>query len=560
MKIFGHIRSLGPGDVALPIGTSRPRAQSSRGVYGAGVAERSFFKALLHYADFDEFHFYLPRGYLARERTFRKDYFGEFEGDERIRLFELESLRENLSKYTYHVFHQPLGLAIGPLIYLRNLLSPRNFPITGITHTISYQFFLATELAQLVLQRTEPWDSIICPSATARKALGKLLKNIERNFRERGTDVAGYRGRLDLIPLGVDTEICAPRPKQAIRKELNLPQDACIFLWLGRFSHYDKTDLAPLLFAFKKAFSGKRFQRVILLLVGDDSRHSYASQLEQLAASLGIGNRVIFRTNPSFTGYPTYYSAADVFVSPCDNIQETFGLAVLEAMSSGLPVICSDWDGFRATVQHGKTGYLVPTYWMKCDKSICDYAPAGAWKYDHFYLSQSVCVDLELLVGYMRELAANQNLRAKMSANARMRAVASFRWESVISRYEVLWAELSHFANGRNRKKSRTAWFRPAYFDVFKGYATAILNDRTHLRASRSRFALEAAFHQHPEMSSFLNLPFCHAILDSAARTSKISTLRAGVETFCVPDELFQIHLMWLAKYGYLEVRRASST
>ena len=123
----------------MPIGTSRPRAQSSRGVYGAGVAERSFFKALLHYADFDEFHFYLPRGYLARERTFRKDYFGEFEGDERIRLFELESLRENLSKYTYHVFHQPLGLAIGPLIYLRNLLSTRNFPITGITHTISYQ-------------------------------------------------------------------------------------------------------------------------------------------------------------------------------------------------------------------------------------------------------------------------------------------------------------------------------------------------------------------------------------------------------------------------------------
>ena len=41
------------------------------------------------------------------------------------------------------------------------------------------------------------------------------------------------------------------------------------------------------------------------------------------------------------------WSAADIFVSLVDNIQETFGLAPLEAMAAGLPTVVSDWDGFR---------------------------------------------------------------------------------------------------------------------------------------------------------------------------------------------------------------------
>ncbi len=55
------------------------------------------------------------------------------------------------------------------------------------------------------------------------------------------------------------------------------------------------------------------------------------------------------------------WHAADVFVSPSDNIQETFGLAVIEAMASGLPVVASDWDGYRDLVADGETGFLVPT-------------------------------------------------------------------------------------------------------------------------------------------------------------------------------------------------------
>ena len=63
-------------------------------------------------------------------------------------------------------------------------------------------------------------------------------------------------------------------------------------------------------------------------------------------------------------------SAADVALSLVDNTQETFGLAIAEAMAAGLPVIASNWNGYRDLVRHGVDGYLVPSRWASTAPAV----------------------------------------------------------------------------------------------------------------------------------------------------------------------------------------------
>ena len=50
-------------------------------------------------------------------------------------------------------------------------------------------------------------------------------------------------------------------------------------------------------------------------------------------------------------------------MSLVDNPQETFGLAVAEAMAAGVPLVVSDWNGYRDLVRDGIDGFRVPTSW-----------------------------------------------------------------------------------------------------------------------------------------------------------------------------------------------------
>ena len=76
-------------------------------------------------------------------------------------------------------------------------------------------FVVWSSLRQL-LARPHPYDSVLCSSTAARDALRKLLDGCAERFnRAQGTDLA-YRGRLDVIPLGVDLQRFRPRDRQRL--------------------------------------------------------------------------------------------------------------------------------------------------------------------------------------------------------------------------------------------------------------------------------------------------------------------------------------------------------
>jgi len=91
------------------------------------------------------------------------------------------------------------------------------------------------------------------------------------------------------------------------------------------------------------------------LVVGEGSS---LGAMRRLAASLGVRERVRFLGRVSQEDLPKVYAACDVFVLPSVSRLEAFGIAALEAMSSGKPVVVTDIPGVREVIQDGREGLL----------------------------------------------------------------------------------------------------------------------------------------------------------------------------------------------------------
>jgi len=152
---------------------------------------------------------------------------------------------------------------------------------------------------------------------------------------------------------GVDTDRFKYNPniRHRIRENHQIPNDAVIFLFLGRLSH-DK-GLMDLARAFTLAAG--QDNNIHLLIVGPDE-----DGLEDEFTILA--QRFIGRVHRyGFTDFPEdYMAAADVFCMP--SYREGFGTVIIEAASVGLPAIASRIYGIVDAVEDGVTGILhVPT-------------------------------------------------------------------------------------------------------------------------------------------------------------------------------------------------------
>lgn len=94
-----------------------------------------------------------------------------------------------------------------------------------------------------------------------------------------------------------------------------------------------------------------------LLVVGDGPMRPTWTQL---AADLGLGDRVQFLGTVDDADLPALYASADVFVLPANSRAEAFGKVLLEAMAAGLPCVTTELGtGTSFVVQDGVTGFVV---------------------------------------------------------------------------------------------------------------------------------------------------------------------------------------------------------
>jgi len=150
------------------------------------------------------------------------------------------------------------------------------------------------------------------------------------------------------VPFGIDIKGKSPASSPRII-ELRRLYGSRVVLFVGRLIYYKGLEV---LIEAMKEVQGK------LLVIGDGPlRESLADQVR----SMRLENRVVLVGRVPQKDIPNYYAAADVFAFPSIARSEAFGVAQLEAMFAGLPVVNTMLDsGVPEVSVHGETGLSVP--------------------------------------------------------------------------------------------------------------------------------------------------------------------------------------------------------
>jgi hypothetical protein len=311
-----------------------------------------------------------------------------------------------------------------------------------------------------------------------------MLEHVARRFADEHGLALAYEGRLEVVPLGVDTDRYRPLDRVAARTRFAFDPSEIVLLWLGRLSGIDKADLLPLLGSFAGLCRANPTKKLRLVCAGTDRPgERFGTALSDYAAHLAMSAAevTVIRDEASFMPFKAeLYAAADIFVSPVDNVQETFGLTPIEAMACGIPQVVSDWDGYRDTVVDGETGFLVPTLWTRSTRDLNAGALTSESAFDHLAMAQSVVVDGPALAAAIQRLIDDPALRERMGRASRERAETMFSWASVIPRYELLWNELSKEAElAAATPRSGLGYATPDWGTCFGHYASHTVDDAT---------------------------------------------------------------------------------
>lgn len=146
---------------------------------------------------------------------------------------------------------------------------------------------------------------------------------------------------------------------------------------------------------------------VCCVVVGDGAMRRH---LQELAAVVGVEDRIAFLGRQSSENLARIYADADVMVLP--SVSEASPLVVAEALSSGTPVIATRIAGIPSLVRDGETGFLVD--------------PG----------------DVAALADALRRAMGDERLRSAMAARARASVSETFAWSAIAGRHDELYRSL----------------------------------------------------------------------------------------------------------------------
>jgi len=172
---------------------------------------------------------------------------------------------------------------------------------------------------------------------------------VSQSLRADTIAQVGVRGEIAVIPNFLDCAEYRRRPEPDLRARL-CPSDRCeaIVVHISNFRPVKRVEVA--LEVFRRI---RQRVRARFVLVGDGP---VRPEIERRVAAYHLQEEVIFAGEQ---GDPiSWLSAADLLLLP--SIEESFGLAALEAMACEVPVVASKIGGLPELIEDGVTGFVCP--------------------------------------------------------------------------------------------------------------------------------------------------------------------------------------------------------
>lgn len=388
----------------------------------------------------------------------------------------------------------------------RTALGDRAYSLLGLVHTVAPPA-IREYIAASAFAPTHPWDALICTSPSIVQSLTEMFDAVGEFAGERFGGTRRPRPHLPLVPLGVDlagqrAKSDRPQVRKTVRERLGLGDDDILVLWVGRLSFFEKAYPQPMFRAVEEAAQATGAKVVFQMAGWFPVEPRHRDLYRQAASAYAPSVDVQFIDGNDRALLDETWAAADIFISLVDNIQETFGITPLEAMASGVPVVVSDWDGYRYTVQDGVQGFLIPTLIPPRDgvgRTIAVPHLMLLQSYQSYVgaLGLHTAVHVGRAAEAVAALIRSPDLRRRMGEAGRERVRTAFDWPVVAGLYRELVEEL-----GRIRLAApppeQVMRMHPAKgdpFGEFAHFATHVLSPqmRVRLRAGASPGDLDRA-------------------------------------------------------------------
>ena len=351
------------------------------------------------------------------------------------------------------------------------------------------------------------------------------------------------------------------------RNKLKINHKDNVVLWTGRLEVHCKSHHSATFRSLQIASDLCSDNKWILLMYGTSIMPNIKDALKEAATYFCNSVEVRILDGQNIELGEVARAASDMFISLADSYQETFGLTPIEAMASELPVVVSNWNGYRDSIIDNKTGFLIDTrayepglrnknlqQLLRQDKQL-DYLSA--------VMGSQIEVDVKQAGNALAKLSSSKITARAMGCMGVQRARSTYDWSEIMKSYSSLLDCLKESRdNYAKMGKSLRIKSIPSVSEIFEKWPSHVHSlDTKFLKPKKS-----------PQLSQVLNL----SISKIYAKTTPSFELIKEVHSHFSSNEPFSgskilditnaekrgirdkvlLSIGWLNKHGFLrEVR-----